>query len=218
MINYNQPFHFEINTELEFADFTLTYVGESQSEIVIGSSRIPSTKKEFKIKFDNEEKSLVVSSGTGMLTPLRFSLVKKKATFEFNPWVDESVMMKSELDLTRIGDMLQLSQEDVNDLSESDFMIYRKTLGEGYFMFNGKINLHNSDLEPEPLYYGTPSKRLAKRGDDWQIVQGGGLLPDFEMKPVLLSKGDFTREMKKLGVSESKLEEYFNYKPDYTDF
>lgn len=221
MIEYGQTIDLKVGVVLEFPDFKLIFLEESQRELNIGKSNLLSTTRRFKVLYGENELILVASTGMGFLTPLRFSIVKIRATFEFNWWNETTVVNKLSLDLTKISICDKLTQNDVNDLTREEYGTYENTFRQSsvqYFTFGGDANLPNSNLEPEPLFYGTGSKRLRKTNNGWMIVQGGGIVPEFQIRPIYLDKDDFKNAMQNLGVETTLLEEFFSYVPDYTNF
>lgn len=221
MIKYDQKFILEEGAEFEFPDFKLIFLEESQRVTKFGKSNIPTTTRIFKVIFGNTEQVLRVSSGTGLLMPLTFNIVKIRATFKFNWWNETTVVTKLNLDLTKMSICSKLTQNDVNELTKEEYGAYQNTFrqsGDQYFIFGGDANLSNSSLEPEPLFYGTGSKRLVKSYNGWKLVQGGGIVPEFQIRPIYLDKDDFKKEMQNLGVKITLLEEFFDYVPDYTNF
>ena len=224
MINYGEKFRFEENKVLEFPDFKLVYLGTKKVEAP-KELHISPDIKEFKIISEDDEKTVTWGSGTGALMPCRIQIEKFGLTFLFNPWEEEPVMIgttakinSNTVNLTRIGDISKLTQEEVNKLSDLEYSLYTSTSkNAGYtYRFNGKIKHFNP--QADPIIYGTTTKSLINTGSEWVISQGGGLLPEYELRPVMLGKEDFSKKMLELGVSEEKLDEFFNYKPDFTNF
>jgi hypothetical protein len=120
----------------------------------------------------------------------------------------------------------QLTQNDLSSFNEEQFMnYYKEAQKKGYeYLFDGVTNSDvqmqntNNMNETEIKFYGTFTKRLRVINNTWEVSQGAGLVPPFKVYPLALDKETFTEEMKKLGVKEEKIKEYFNYKPDYTNF
>lgn len=81
--NYGEITSYKKDQPVLFPDFTLTYTGERKE-----TSTFPNGKKftftfyDFKIKSNDEEKTISWTSGTGVIEPLDFEFAGKKFTLE----------------------------------------------------------------------------------------------------------------------------------------
>ena len=114
-----------------------------------------------------------------------------------------------------LEELNSLAHDEVNALDETMFMEYihrSRELGNE-FMFKGVRDKYTLTL------YGSTLKSLEGNGKSgWHIMQGFGLLPTFQLKPIMVNKEEFAKRMKELGVSDQLLKECFEYKPDSTGF
>lgn len=117
--------------------------------------------------------------------------------------------------------------KDLSTFKEKDFLEYwQKAKESGYeFLLNGMTvtDAALQELDPklsnnEVRFYGNFSKRLHFVSGEWKIWQGAGLIPDFRIYPLAVTKEVFAEEMKKNGVSDEVLQSYFDYQPAYGNF
>jgi hypothetical protein len=112
--------------------------------------------------------------------------------------------------------------DKLGQMTESEFVEYiqmSSMLGNKYMYHGKQKGIDIEEFQNDFMFFGTTVKRLVqKENGTWVISQGVGLLPQFDIRPVMLDEEHFRQKMLELGVPEKTLDEYFAYVPNYDNF
>lgn len=96
MANYGEKVKYEVDKEIEFPDFGLTFIDIVRHESLV-RKRFPITNYVFQIKKGNQVKYVRWGSGTGLVMPIKFKFDNKIFWIELTHSKKLGKLMEEEL-------------------------------------------------------------------------------------------------------------------------